>query len=298
MSWQMRAVGALMRATRKRRFTDPDGGAALLARPKGDPTPPARLTRRLLATSETLDGFQVHTLRRYGAPRGTRPVVVYLHGGAYISEIVRQHWDVVAGLVDALDVEVQVPIYGLAPQHTAAEARSLVATVLDRLREQGRPAYLVGDSAGGGLALVAAQQEAARRGEDSPVVGLTLLAPWLDLSMANPGIDAVEAVDPWLARAALREVARVWADGTPLDDALVSPLFGDVAGLPPVDLWVGTRDVTQPDCRLLARRVQDAGGVVRYHEVAGAIHVFPLLPVPEGRAALREIHAHLRSVLG
>ncbi|HEY1133880.1 MAG TPA: alpha/beta hydrolase, partial [Nocardioides sp.] len=131
----------------------------------------------------------------------------------------------------------------------------------------------------------------------SPLRGLTLMAPWLDLSMANPGIDAVERIDPWLARAALREVARVWAAGTPLDDPSVSPLFGATEGLPRVELWVGTRDVTQPDCRLLAQRLAGTGEV-GYHEVEGAIHVFPILPVPEGRVAAAAMLGHVARDLG
>lgn len=298
----MTAIGALMRLTRKRSFADPEGGAALLARPKGSPVPPAAVTRRVDVATEVVDGFDVYSVVRRGTPVGQRPVVVYLHGGAYVNEIVKQHWQLVARIAEDLDVEVQVPIYGLAPDHDAAEARAFVATVLQRLVADGRAAYLMGDSAGGGLALVAAQDEVERAtasagARPSTLRGLTLIAPWLDLSMANPAVDAVELVDPWLARAALREVARVWAAGAPLDDPTVSPLFRSTEGLPRVELWVGTRDVTQPDCRLLAQRLAGTGEV-GYHEVEGAIHVFPILPVPEGRRAVVEILGHVARDLG
>ncbi|HEY1134735.1 MAG TPA: alpha/beta hydrolase, partial [Nocardioides sp.] len=162
MSWQMTAIGAFMRLTRKRTYADPAAGAALLARPKGSALPPPAITRQVDVATEVVDGFDVHTVVRRRTPLGERPVVVYLHGGAYVNEIVKQHWQFVARLADELDVEVQVPIYGLAPQHDAAEARALVATLLARLAAEGRATYLMGDSAGGGLALIAAQQEAAR----------------------------------------------------------------------------------------------------------------------------------------
>lgn len=285
----MGAVGLLMRVTRKRRYADPDGAEHLLGRPKGPSGPPDKVARRVDVSTEQVTGFDVHSVRRPGTPPGTRPVVVHLHGGAYVNEIVAQHWDFVADLALELDVEVLVPIYGLAPQHTAAEARALCEAVLDGVGE--RPCWLAGDSSGAGLALVAAQAR-VRRGAQ-PLRGLTLLAPWLDLAMGNPELDAAEARDPWLARAALREVARVWADGTPLDDGLVSPLFGEMAGLPPVDLWVGTRDLTHPDTLLLAERLRAARVDVTLHEARGAIHVFPLLPVPEGRAAARAIRARI-----
>ncbi len=295
MSWQMGAVGLLMRVTRKRRFADAEGGRVLLEREKGPSAPPPKLRERLDVTTRQVTGFDVHTLLRRGTVSGSRPVVVYLHGGAYVNEIVTQHWDFVAALATELDVEVQVPVYGLAPQHTAAEARALCAAVLAGVGE--RRCWLAGDSSGAGLALVAAQQ-AVRDGSSVDLRGLTLLAPWLDLGMSNPELDAAEAQDPWLARAALREVAVSWADGTPLDDGTVSPLFGEMAGLPPVDLWVGTRDLTHPDCRLLAERLRAAGVEVSHHETPGAIHVYPLLPVPEGRRAASAIRARIADGLG
>lgn len=298
VSWQMRAVGGVFRLTKRRRFADPEGGDALLQRAKKDPAPPARLRQRLDVEDETVDGFAVHRVRRPGAG-DAGPVVVYLHGGAYVNEIVRQHWDFVAGLVEgvdpALDLEAWVPIYGLAPDHTMAEARALVATLLQRLADAGRSAYLMGDSAGGGLALVAAQ-EAVAAGHDH-VRGLTVMAPWVDLAMANPEVDLVEPTDPWLARAALHRVAEVWAGEEPVASPGVSPLAGEMGGLPPVEIWVGTRDVTQPDSRLLAERLRAAGVGVAYHELAGGIHVVPLLPVPEGRRAARTIRTRLQDCL-
>lgn len=291
----MGAVALLMRATRKRRFADPDGASYFLDRPKGSSAPPRKVARRTEVSTTQVAGFDVHSVRRPGTPSGARPVVVHLHGGAYVNEIVAQHWDFVADLALELDVEVLVPIYGLAPQHTAAEARALCEAVLDGVGE--RPCWLSGDSSGAGLALVAAQAR-VRQPSAPPLRGLTLLAPWLDLAMLNPELDAAEARDPWLARAALREVARVWADGTPLDDGLVSPLFGEMTGLPPVDLWIGTRDLTHPDTLLLAQRLRAAGVEVALHEARGALHVFPLLPVPEGRAAARAIRSRIADGLG
>lgn len=299
MSWQMTAVGWFMRVSRKRRFADPDGAVALLARPKADPAPPARVAARVDITTETVDGFAVCRVRRRGSGDPSGPMVVYLHGGAYVNEIAPQHWQFVADLVEhldpALDAEVCVPLYGLAPQHVAREARALVAAVLARGRAAARPAYLIGDSSGGGLALVAAQAEVAAGYAD--LLGVCAIAPWLDLTMANPEVDEVEPTDPWLARAALHGVAAVWAGTESVDSAAISPMFGSLDALPPVDLWVGTRDVTWPDTRALAHRLREAGNEVGYHEAPGAIHVHPLLPVPEGRRAARAIRARIAGVL-
>lgn len=292
----MTALGALMRATRKRRFTDPLGGRAMLARPKGDPAPPRAVRRALEVTSREVAGFPVVSLVPPGARAGDGPVVVHLHGGAYVHQVVRQHWELARSHAATLGVEVLVPLYGLAPDHHADEALRLTTTLLDELAAAGRPAYLSGDSAGGGLALLAAQHASAAG--RATLRGLGLLAPWVDLTMGNPEIEAAERRDPWLARAALHEVARTWAHPWPVDDPRVSPLRGDLAGLPPVDLWVGDRDVCLPDTRLLRDRLVEAGVEVDYVEQPGALHVYPILPVPEGRAARRDLVARAGRRLG
>ncbi|WP_182525672.1 alpha/beta hydrolase fold domain-containing protein [Nocardioides dongkuii] len=294
VSWQLTGVAGLMRATRKRAFRTREGGHQLLARPKGPSAPPRAVTRRLRVTTTSVDGFDVHRVSRPGTAPDA-PVVVYLHGGAYVSEIVAQHWSLVAEIATALDAEVWVPVYGLAPEHTATEAHGLVAALLEELYAAGRACCLAGDSAGGGLAL-AATQLAVARGR-SPVRGLTLIAPWLDLGMRNPEVDELEPHDPWLARPALRVVADAWRGDLSLDDPRVSPILGDLAGLPPVETWVGTRDITLPDCRLLRDRLAGLGEVA-HHELPGGIHVVPLLPVPEARPARERIVAGLGRRLG
>ncbi|TIC85907.1 alpha/beta hydrolase [Nocardioides sp. GY 10113] len=291
MSWQMQAIGLYTRATRKRRFADPLGGERLLSEPKGSPEPPAKVVDGLLVSMHDIAGFPAYAVTREDTAYYDVPTVVYAHGGAFVSEIVGPHWQLIAQLAREVDAAVLVPIYGLAPQHTAREANEMMATIVDRSNGEGRPTYLVGDSAGGNLVLVAAQQAAARGA--TCIRGVTAMAPWLDLTMSNPEVEALEPHDPWLARAALHEVARVWADGTPLDDPTISPLFGPADGLPPVDLWIGDRDICAPDARLLRDALRAAGNDLTYHEQPGALHVYPLLPTPEGRRARAEMIDHI-----
>ena len=77
--------------------------------------------------------------------------IVYVHGGAFVSEIQSEHWDFVTRLVVETGAAVHVPIYGLAPAHHAAEGVAMIVEVIRRCTEQG-PTYVMGDSAGGGLA--------------------------------------------------------------------------------------------------------------------------------------------------
>lgn len=278
----MPLVAAVIRLTRQRKFTTEEYGRRTLAEPKSSPTPPAGLSRRFNVSRTRGHGFDVYRV----APRQVTPgpAVVYLHGGAYMAEIVSQHWSLIAHLASSTGLAVHVPIYGLAPAHHGREALKFTTEVVADLG----PSYLLGDSAGGGLALLTAQAA-----PDS-VVGQTLIAPWLDLTMSNPGIDEVEPHDPWLRRAGLRPMAAAWAGDLPLTDPTLSPINGDLTRLPPTQILVGTRDITLPDCRLLRDRMP-ASVPLTYHEEPGAIHVYPLLPVSAARTGREAIVAHIRA---
>ena len=83
-----------------------------------------------------------------------------------------------------------------------------------------------------------------------------------------------------------------WSGGDPTDPH-ASPLLGDLAGLPPLLVLCGTRDLLLPQVRALVHRVRAAGGEVDYVEAPGLLHVYPLLPVPEARAAWGRVRAFL-----
>jgi acetyl esterase/lipase len=285
-SLQMRLVAAVLRLTRKRTMATAERGRRRLAEPKGSAEPPAALRKRHDVRTRQVEGFSCTTV----APRGRRAdrAAVYLHGGAYISEIAPQHWALVSAMADA-GVRVEVPIYGLAPQHTYRDAYPFVTAVYRELLADvdASALALVGDSAGGGLALGFARTLSAA-GLPQPR-RLILLSPWLDLTLSNPDLPAVEARDPWLCSAGLREAAKAWAGGDDPTDPRLSPLNGSLAGLAPIDLYVGTREICLPDALLLRERGAAEGVEPQVIVCEGAVHVYPLVPAPEGRAAARAI---------
>ena len=285
-SLQMRAVAAVLRSTRKRAMATPERAHRRLAAAKGSSAPPAALARRHDVTQREIGGFRCTTV----APRGRRPdrAAVYLHGGAYVSAISPQHWALVSRLADA-GVRVEVPHYGLAPQHTYREAYPFVTAVYrELLAEVDAAAVTVaGDSAGGGLALGLAHTLAGQ-GLPQPR-RLVLLSPWLDLTLSHPDLPAVELRDPWLCSAGLRVAADAWAGGDDPTDPRLSPGSGPLAGLAPVHVYVGTREICLPDALSLRDRARAEGAAVELTVCEGAVHVYPLVPAPEGRAARRAV---------
>jgi acetyl esterase/lipase len=227
-------------------------------------------------------GYRVFDVR----PRGADPdiTVLFLHGGAYVAEITNWHWYFVVRLARAVPARVVVPIYPLAPTGVAADVVPAVADLLADLRKAGAGrVVLMGDSAGGGLALATAL--VARDRGDTQRDRTVLLVPWLDVTMSHPDQVELARVDRMLSLPGLREAARLYAGGLPLTDPRVSPLFGDLAGLGPLTVLHGTHDLLVADSRRLVEAAGAAGVEIDYHEAAGMPHPYALLPIPEGRRA-------------
>ncbi|MCQ1995919.1 alpha/beta hydrolase fold domain-containing protein [Arthrobacter sp. zg-Y1171] len=297
-SLPMQLLAPYLRLTRKPLSATAERTEARLARRKRAALPPRSLLRKFRVEQRSVAGFSCYSVlpRAEGSsvPGTAVQAVLYLHGGSYISPISAWHWRFIARLA-AAGHRVEVPLYGLAPESSHRDASGLLAAVYRNLLEDfdSQDVAFMGDSAGGGLALAFAQQLA-----EYPLPQprrLVLLSPWVDVAMENPELAAVEAVDPWLSRAGLRVAARAWASGDPLADPRVSPVNGTMSGLPPTDVFVGTHDLPYPDVLRLESRMRSAGIPVSLHIADGGVHVYPLLPVPEGRAARKKILELLRS---
>lgn len=292
MGWGMRAIGWYVRRTRKPLWANAERFHAHAHGPKASSQPPASLQRRHRVHQRQVQGFVHYSV----APRqrDAARVVLYLHGGGYVNEIAPQHWQLVSRLVDA-GLRVEVPIYGLAPQHGFEEAYAMLGALYAELASTPQAqVFIAGDSAGGGLALGLAQALQAQG--LPPPLGLTLISPWLDITCANPEIDALEPRDPWLAKPGALLAGALWARGADPADPCLSPLNGPLHGLPAMDVYVGTHDILYPDVCLLHERMKGLGPAapqVRLHVCPGACHVYPLLPVREGREAARQLVQHL-----
>ncbi|WP_051276422.1 alpha/beta hydrolase fold domain-containing protein [Marmoricola sp. URHB0036] len=240
-------------------------------------------------------GFPVFTLWKPGGPSGIldspRRSVVYLHGGAYVRGMSAWHWKFTTRLADALGAQAVLPAYPVAPEFTVEDSfAQMLALVEEVLAASPDGVVLAGDSAGGGYALAVA--EALRdRGGPQPE-HLVLIAPWVDLTGAAPGTREAAARDPWLSFEHLSVYASFWAgseDPEAIADPRVSPGLGDLQGLPSALMFCGTRDLLQPGCDALFERAEAADWPLEYVLTPGLMHVYPLLPIPEARAAFEHI---------
>lgn len=247
--------------------------------------------RRVAVVRETaVGGWPVTLLTPRRGASGTH--VVYAHGGAYVRPLSRFHWSILTRLVRS-GASVSVPHYGLAPDHGPDEALELMAAVHRRERARHDRVVVAGDSAGGGLALAHAMRE---RDAGHPAAdALVLFAPWVDVTLADPAAAALEHRDHLLGVEGLREAGRLWAGDRDPRDPTVSPLYGDLGGLPPVFTYQGDRDVLLPDAKSLTRGVQAAGGRAELRIAAGGFHVHVAAGwTPEARRTFAHVDQVLR----
>lgn len=238
-------------------------------------------------SGQTVFTFTPHTGR-------TAWHIVYTHGGAYMNALLPAHWAIVGELMRVTGASVTVPIYPLAPEHTYRTTYDLLEEIYRDLlaRVPAQSVILAGDSAGGGLALGQAMRY---RDLGLPAPGrLLLFAPWVELTAANPAVRALEPYDVMLGVDGAVQAGKWWAGEDDPSVPLLSPLNGDLAGLPPMDLFQGTADVLLPDTLEFARRVKAAGGEANLRVYDGAFHVFMGATfLPESRDVYRRIGERL-----
>jgi cation diffusion facilitator CzcD-associated flavoprotein CzcO/acetyl esterase/lipase len=222
---------------------------------------------------------------------------LYLHGGGYVLGSAASHRNVVAHLVDRLGAPAFVANYRLAPEHPwPAALDDAVAAYQALLRERpGEPIAVIGDSAGGGLALSLAM--ALRdQGAPAPAV-IAMICPWLDLASPRnrgrgDGVLDASALDRW---------AHAYAPGgTDRSDPSVSPLLGQLAGLPPLVVHSASLDPLVEDARQLDIRARDAGADITTTEYPGLWHDFHLFAgrLRDADRALTDLAAQLSRHVG
>jgi salicylate hydroxylase len=150
-----------------------------------------------------------------------------------------------------------------------------------------------GESAGGGLAL--ALVLALRNAADTLPAAIFAAAPFADLTLSGPSVGAFNGDDPAANRDLLTFMGASYFQGHEPTDPLVSPLFGDLTGLPPLFVTASQGEVLLSDTTRLAERAEQAGVDVTLRVVEDSVHVYPIFPfLPETKATMDEVSAWAR----
>lgn len=251
--------------------------------------------KRVKVESTTVAGLYAEWLRPQGAPDDK--VLLYLHGGAYVLGSCQSHRSMVSHIARASGINALLPEYRLAPEHKFPAAIEDTVAVYRVLLASGiSPENIViaGDSAGGGLT-VATLLSLRHTGDPLPAAAI-LLSPFLDVTASGESATTRADRDPWFHAGDLDVVVRHYCRADEVKNPLVSPVFANVAGLPPVYIQVGDDEILLSDSTRFADKMRAAGGTVEIEIWPGMWHVFQLFvgKMPEARQAINKIGDYLR----
>ncbi|MGI6160921.1 MAG: alpha/beta hydrolase [Christensenellales bacterium] len=226
--------------------------------------------------------------------------ILFFHGGAYVMGTLASCRILAMDLAYETCLNVLSFEYRLAPEHVFPAALEDALKAYDFLIEQGIEPHnvaFVGDSAGGGLAIATALSLKAKgAGLPAVIVGIS---PWVDLLGSGGENPEADKDDPLINSMRLKEAAKQYAGDEPLDNPLISPLFGDFSGgFPSTLIHVGTREVLLDDSVRLKERMEAAGVDVSLEIWQDMWHVFQMFDTPESKEAIEAIGDYLNNKLG
>jgi salicylate hydroxylase len=234
---------------------------------------------------------------RVSAPEASpENVVLHFHGGGYLIGSAKGSLEYASRLAKAVDGVCYTIDYRLAPEHPYPAAIDDAVAAYRALLGKGIPAasiLLSGESAGGGLALALAL--VLRTAGDPLPAGILAVAPFADLTLSGGSIRAFNGDDPAANRDILTFMGASYFQGHEPTDPLVSPLFGDLAGLPPLFITATQGEVLLSDATRLAERAEKAGVDVTLRLVEDSVHVYTIFPfLPETGKTMDEVAAWSR----
>lgn len=221
-------------------------------------------------------------------------VVFFVHGGGYVVCSPRTHRPLTSRLALALNATTYVPHYRLAPEHVFPAGLNDVLAAYRGLLAKGVTAdniTIMGDSAGGGMALALAL---SIRDQKLPMPGkLMLISPWTDLTLTGETLRSKDGIDPMLSWKWIIAKTPLYAGLTDASHPLISPLLADLSGLPPTLVQVGSEEILLSDSERLAERAEAAGWPLTLQVWDGLWHDFQILGglLPEADAAIEDIRA-------
>lgn len=238
--------------------------------------PPKRLAESHSVENASVGGVDYVWINKENANKG---VLVHAHGGGYTAGPFEAMWDWLCALCDATRCAGVLVDYRKAGDAPYPAAPNDIQKVIEHLAENedledGRWA-MIGDSAGGGLALIL-----TRRLLDAGSVApgcVVAMSPFVNMALDNPQTPKYEPLDISISRKLLSRGIAKYAQGSDVKDPELSPINAEVKDFPPVSLCVGTHEMFLPDIRDYKTKLEAASVELEYHEEQGAIHVYPLI---------------------
>ena len=255
-----------------------------------------RLPKDILVESVDINGVYAEWI--YVADADNEKVILYLHGGGYVVGSTVPYRRLCASLSQSAKARVLIPEYRLAPEHPFPAGLEDAVAAYNWLLVQGVDAkniVIAGDSAGGGLSL-ATILSLRDAGQPLPA-GLVCISPWADLTQSGKSHHTNAKSEVILLTESLDLWASAYADESELRNPLVSPVFADFSGFPPLLIQAGSDEILLDDSIQLAEKAKAAGVDVTLSIYEGMWHVWHTVePLRECREAFEEIGAFVNGL--
>lgn len=202
--------------------------------------------------------------------------ILYFHGGAYMGGLENYHWNFIEKLSKETGYGIIIPDYPLAPKYTYKDVFEMIEPLYTDIIKEIQPQNLImmGDSAGGGLALALEE----KLGEENIEVPekLILISPWLDTRTTNPKIDEIQPNDKDLNKEKLKIAGIAYAGEKDCNSYLVNPIEGPKTKLKNVTIYTGTYDILNPDTKEFAEQAKTENVNITVKEYEKASHIWIL----------------------
>jgi monoterpene epsilon-lactone hydrolase len=238
-----------------------------------------------------IDGIDVIWLKTPGVEEES--LIIYLHGGSYTAGSFNSHKDLVQRLSREAKCKIITIEYGLAPEHPFPKGLNDVIKIynwsINEEKYKPNKIVIVGDSAGGGLAL-ATLVKLRDLGIKLPAAGVCL-SPWTDLAFTGESCYDKNISDPGITLDDLMFAAKLYIGNNDPKNPYISPVYADLKGLPPLLIHVGTIEKLLNDSTRVAESAKKAGVNVTLKVWNEMIHVFQAYAVliREGEESIKEI---------
>lgn len=220
-------------------------------------------------------------------------IIVYFHGGAFVSQPNILHWDYLKRLQPTTNSKIYFPIYPKTPTYSYKEAYVFLNTFFETIKTQltNKKVVFMGDSAGGNIALSFALQIAKSFVPDA----IILFSPCLDLTLSSKEIEQLEKddIDPMLSKKGLLLTYTQWAKGLSLEKMPLSPIFEDCSMLKNINIFVGTQEILYPEAlKFYELNKQNTTLIVQ----EGQVHAYPLHPIKEAKPSFDRVCQIIKSI--
>lgn len=219
------------------------------------------------------------SITEVGLNKESDKLLIFVHGGAFISGPAQHHWDAVKNIAKRSDYKIWMCNYPKAPEHTISTISDNIDLIYKRALNEfdARKISLLGDSVGG--TLVSGLIQRLIKIEMGLPKQIILISPVMDASMSNPDIDQLDSIDPMLSKAGVLSAKKMCAENGDLKNEMISPLYGSFECFPTTTIFIAENDITCPDQKLAILKLKAANINFTCIEGKNMPHIWPLLPV-------------------